>query len=98
MILFKEPLEFEWDRGNLDKNLIKHKVTSQECEEVFFEPDKKVLEDVLHSGKEERYIILGQTRYRRLLFIVFTIRSSKVRVISAREVNKEERKLYGKSA
>jgi len=41
MILFKKPKEFIWDKGNKDKNWIKHKVTNEECEEVFFYQDKK---------------------------------------------------------
>ncbi len=39
---------FEWDAHNKDKNLIAHGVTNEECEEAFFDPDKKILEDTIH--------------------------------------------------
>jgi len=51
----------------------KHNVEPLECEEAFFDEDKVVLRDVLHSNKEERYILLGKTTKKRLLFIVFTV-------------------------
>lgn len=94
MITIKEPHKFEWDKGNKDKNWLKHKVKNEECEEIFFDKKKKILKDVLHSGKEKRFIILGKTKKERLLFVVFTIRNKKVRVISARDVNKKEVILY----
>jgi uncharacterized DUF497 family protein len=94
MKILPQPLEFEWDRGNRNKNFIKHKVTDEECEEIFFDVKKKVLKDVIHSDKEERYIMIGQTKIGRLLFIVFTFRKNKLRVISARDLNKKEKNLY----
>jgi uncharacterized protein len=95
MIILKEPIEFEWDKGNRDKNFDKHGVADQECEEAFFDQGKKILKDVLHSEKEDRYILLGRTKEDRLLFIAFTLRRHKVRIISARDLNKKERSLYG---
>jgi len=94
MRIFQTPLEFEWDKGNKGKNFIKHQVTDGECEEVFFDGRKKILRDVLHSGKERRYILIGATRIQRLLFLVFTARKNKIRIISARDINKKERNLY----
>lgn len=87
---------FQWDKGNIDKNLSKHGISDQECEEVFFDRNKRILKDILHSGKENRYILLGQTKSGRLLFIVFTIRNNKIRIISARKLNKKEKHLYEK--
>lgn len=94
MRVLREPIEFEWDRGNIDKNLILHGVRNEECEEVFFDLNKRVLGDSIHSDEEKRYIIIGKTKKQRLLFIAFTIRKKKVRVISARDLNKKERHLY----
>lgn len=90
----KDLKEFLWDTGNRDKNRLKHKVESTEAEEIFFDDEKIILKDRLHSGKEERFIVLGTTKMGRLLFIVFTLRADKIRVISARDVSKKERKLY----
>ncbi len=94
MIVIKEPIEFEWDEGNREKNWLKHKVKATECEEVFYDENKKISRDVLHSQTEKRYLLLGKTKKGRLLFVVFTIRNKKVRVISARDINKKERRLY----
>jgi len=94
--LFKDPLGFEWDSGNQEKNLVKHQVTNAECEEVFFDPHKRVLKEVLHPGEldgEKRYILIGKTREERALYLVFTFRKNKVRVISARDLNRKERGL-----
>lgn len=94
MKIFKEPVEFEWDQSNRDKNLLKHRVTDGECEELFFDTKKRILKDALHSNHELRYILIGQTKKQRILFLVFTTRNHKIRVISARDLNKKERSLY----
>ncbi len=94
MRVFRQHLEFEWDAGNSGKNLKNHGVTDGECEEVFFDPDKKIAKDTFHSGREPRYILFGRTRVSRLLFLVFTIRKGRIRVISARDINTKERHLY----
>lgn len=88
-----EVYQFEWDEGNLE-HIKKHNVFWFECEEVFFDNDKKILKDVIHSKNEERYIILGKTKKKRLLFVVFTIRNKKIRVITSRDLNRKEVKLY----
>jgi uncharacterized DUF497 family protein len=93
MKVFYDPIHFEWDTGNRDKNFKKHGVTNEECEEVFIDPHKRIAKDVLHSGKEERYILVGRTKKQRFLFIVFTMRRNTIRVISARDMAQKERKL-----
>lgn len=94
MAVFNEPVEFVWDKGNKDKNWLKHKVSNQECEEVFEDKNKKIFKDPVHSQTEKRYILIGMTKNEKLLFIVFTMRNEKVRIISARNINKKERRLY----
>lgn len=88
------PLAFEWDEGNINKNFLKHKVTNKEAEEAFENRYKLIIGDEKHSGVETRYLILGITSGKRKLSIIFTIRKNKVRVISARDMNKKERRLY----
>lgn len=95
--IFENVVGFEWDTGNKSKNFIKHSIIDEECEEVFFDHDKKILRDILHSGTEDRYILIGKTKKHRLVFIAFTIRKNKVRIISARDLNKREYKLYEKN-
>lgn len=88
------PVEFAWDYGNTNKNLAKHNVSNQECEEVFVAGQVIFAEDFTHSKTEARYIAVGTSKGRRLLYIAFTIRHNRIRVISARDTNKKERKLY----
>lgn len=85
---------FEWDEWNINKNWQKHKVTYLECEEMFFNEPMVVQQDESHSGAEPRFYALGKTNRHRLLTIVFTIRKDKIRVISARDMNKKEKRFY----
>ncbi len=87
---------FDWDEGNTHKNWIKHQVTSSECEQIYFNHPLVVQEDIKHSKSEIRYYSLGQTNLGRLLFIAFTIRKSLIRVISARDMTRNERRKYQK--
>lgn len=86
---------FEWDKGNLE-HVKKHHVSKEECEEAFLNKEVIVTEDIIHSQTEERYRIYGQSDNGRLLFIIITMRENKIRVISARDQNKRERKEFKK--
>ena len=85
---------FDWDAGNDRKSLDKHSVTRLEAEEVFFNVPILLLNDEKHSKKEPRFHALGKTDTGRLLHITFTIRANKLRVISARDMHKKEKKVY----
>jgi uncharacterized DUF497 family protein len=95
---FDQISEFERDDGNRDKNWIRHQVSARECEEVFFNQPLLVLPDVRHSQTETRYYALGRTNADRRLFVVFTIRGSSLRVISARDMSRKERLIYEKES
>ncbi|PIR58705.1 MAG: hypothetical protein COU69_04045 [Candidatus Pacebacteria bacterium CG10_big_fil_rev_8_21_14_0_10_56_10] len=96
MITLREPIEFEWDKGNQNKNWNKHKITQKEAEEVFGDKHNKISKDFFHSKKEDRYLLIGKTTQGRKLFIVFTLRKNKMRVISARDLSKKEYRLLSK--
>lgn len=85
---------FEWDEGNLSKNWEKHQVSALECEQVFFNRPLIALPDERHSESEPRFYALGQTDTGRRLFIVFTARRDLIRMISARDMSRKERKIY----
>jgi uncharacterized DUF497 family protein len=85
---------FDWDAGNRDKNWQKHRVSIGECEEVFFNLPLFLQDSPGRSQIEPRFLALGQTNAGRLLFIVFTVRQNKIRVISARDMSQKERYLY----
>jgi uncharacterized DUF497 family protein len=89
-----EGSEFEWDAGNAEKNWVRHRVSQAECEQVFFNRPLVVGEDVLHSYDEVRFFALGQTDTGRFLFLVYTVRGERVRVISARDMTRKELKEY----
>ena len=85
---------FNWDAGNSEKNWILHQVSRNECEQVFFNAPIVVGEDIFHSQSEKRWFLLGKTDRNRLLFLVFTIREELIRIISARNMSKKERRIY----
>lgn len=84
-------MEFEWDAHNREKNFKKHRVADREAQEVFgyglFLGPVKCIE-------EERFAVIGRTKGGRSLFVVYTLRGDKIRVISARDASRKERKVY----
>ena len=87
-------IAFEWDEANQTKNWTKHEVSWQECEDVFFNEPLFIQPDIRHSLKEDRYHALGHTNRHRLLYVSFTIRKERIRIVSAREMSHKERKIY----
>lgn len=87
---------FEWDDGNVRKNWDSHRVSAGECEQVFLNQPLVVAADERHSQTEDRFFALGQTGAGRLLFVAFTVRGALIRVISARDMSRRERKEYEK--
>jgi uncharacterized protein len=85
---------FEWDEHNAGKNWELPRVTPEEAEDVFFQKPLVVRSDVRHSKGEKRYYALGRTSADRLLFIAFMVRRNRVRVISARDMNRNETAIY----
>ena len=85
---------FEWDDGNSNKNWYLHGVTDGECEDVFFNLPLVVSFDKKHSDRENRSFALGRTDANRQLFISFTVRKDLIRVISARDMTKSEKRKY----
>ena len=96
MRILPEPILFEWDKGNIEKNWLKHGVSNKEIEEVFSNKPLLVSKDIKHSEIEERYQALGKTDSERLIFLSFMVRNNKVRIISARDMSKKEEKIYEK--
>lgn len=96
MKIIPEPISFDWDKGNIDKNFKKHNIRDRESEEPFFNKRRYVFEDKKHSVKEKRYGLFGKTNKGRLLAIVFTMRKGKTRIITARDISRRERRSYEK--
>jgi uncharacterized protein len=91
---FADCTGFEWDAGNAKKNWELHEVSRGEAEETFFNRPLVVAPDAGHSGRETRFAALGRTEEGRRLTVVFTLRGTSIRVISARDMSRRERRTY----
>jgi hypothetical protein len=95
---FEEFAGFQWDEGNINKNLVEHQVEDWESEQVFFNEPVLVLDDPKHSLVEKRWAAFGRTDAGRILVVIFTKRGNLLRVISARDMNRKEMKYYEENA
>ena len=86
-----------WDKNKNRENVIKHKVSFEEAETVFYDPNGKLIDDPDHSDEEDRFIILGLSKMLRLLVVCHCYRENNetIRIISARKATKKEAKDYG---
>jgi len=87
-------MEFDWDRNKAAINLIKHKVSFQEASTVFDDPFAITFDDPDHSIFEQRDLTFGMTRTDKLLAVIHTEEKGMIRIISARHMTKQERKIY----
>ena len=87
-------LKFEWAPRKAVTNLSKHGVSFQEALTVFADPLAVIFDDEDHSIKEQREIIIGHSAKERLLVVCFTAQGESVRIFSAREATRRERKEY----
>jgi uncharacterized DUF497 family protein len=96
MIDWSQVQGFDWDAGNARKSADKHGVTQAEAEQMFFNQPLLTLADVKHSGSELRFHALGHSDAERLLHVTFTLRhdQTRIRLISARDMNRKERIVY----
>jgi uncharacterized DUF497 family protein len=89
-------MEFEWDPKKATANVQKHDVTFQEAATVFGDPLAITFEDPDHSTDENRYITFGLSLQKRLIIVSHTERGGRTRIISARLMDRKERKIYEK--
>ncbi len=85
---------FEWDENKAATNLVKHGVSFDEAKTVFIDPLYVDFYDLKHSDDEHRYIVIGMSAQNRLLLVAYTERGDAVRLISAREATRVERRAY----
>jgi hypothetical protein len=91
----EEPL-IEWDAAKARRNLHDHGVSFEEAESVFSDDAAILLPDPDHSGREDRFLLLGFSAGFRLLVVVHSCREHNViRIISARKATPSERAQYG---
>lgn len=87
-------MRFEWNPQKAQLNLSKHGVDFAEATAVFSDPLSITYADPDHSLEEDRWIIISLSPRNRLLIVAHTGRGNHIRIISAREVTRRERKLY----
>lgn len=85
---------YEWDENKAALNLSKHGVSFEEAKTVFDDPLYVDFYDPDHSYGEHRFIRLGESVQRRLLFVSYRERNNAIRLISAREAAPSERRAY----
>jgi uncharacterized protein len=91
-------VDFKWDIKKATKNLKKHKVSFKEAATVFGNLLSITYSDPDHSIDEHRFITIGESSRGRLLMIAHTDRGDNIRIISAREVTRQERQFYEKES
>ncbi len=85
---------FQWDEGKAEKNWEQRQVSTGESEEIFFLRPLLVATALGDSRSESRFAVLGRTAMGRRLTVILTIRGTLVRVISARDMSRKERRIY----
>jgi uncharacterized DUF497 family protein len=87
-------LEFEWDAKKAEANRARHGIDFEEALTVFRDPLARIFEDEEHSEGEPREIIIGHSVKQHLMVACFTVRATRIRIISARKATRLERKDY----
>lgn len=82
--------DFEWDAEKDEANQRKHGVSFKQAQEAFFDPERIIIEDLEHSGKEPRYFCIGFDG-QDVLTVRFTHRGARIRIIGAGYWRKERR-------
>jgi uncharacterized DUF497 family protein len=87
-------VEFEWDPKKVAKNFRKHRISFNEAATVFGDSLGTTVLDPDHSLAENRYITVGRSSRGRLVMVAYTERGERIRIISARDLTRAERKAY----
>ena len=87
-------MQFEWNPDKANSNLKKHDVSFNEASTIFNDPLSVTFPDPDHSYGEERYVIIGLSNNNRILIVNHTDRADRIRIISAREATRNEKRFY----
>ena len=86
------PIQFEWDEEKNRANIAKHGISFETAIYVFNDDRRIEIYDAEHSINEDRYNTIGMVN--EVLFVVYTERREKIRLISARVASARERDIY----
>jgi uncharacterized protein len=87
-------VQFEWDPNKDAENRNKHGLSFDEASTVFGDPLALTIEDPDHSLDEVRFLTIGHSKSQALIVVAHTEREGVIRMISAREPSRQERKQY----
>jgi len=87
-------LQFEWDSKKARANKRKHGITFEEASTIFSDPLSITIHDPVHSVGEDRFITVGTSATGRLIVAVHTERGDTIRIISARNATRNEKRQY----
>jgi uncharacterized protein len=87
-------MDFEWHEVKAEANRKKHGVSFEEATTVFGDPYADTIFDPDHSIDEDRFVTRGVSDQGRLLIVAHTDREDRIRIISAREATRAERRNY----
>jgi len=90
-------LKFEWDRRKAVLNIKKHGVSFEYAATAFGDPLSVTIHDPKHSDDEDRFLLLGETKDKKLVVVAHTDRKDTIRLINARPATRQEREDYEKS-
>ncbi|GBR76684.1 toxin BrnT [Candidatus Termititenax persephonae] len=88
--------DFEWDEQKNEANIINRGLDFEFASLIFLDNDRLRYNDNRKNYGELRYQTIGKA-FESILFVAYTIRGSKIRIISARQANKKERSIYENS-
>jgi len=87
-------MNFEWNETKAGINQKKHGISFFEAAEVFSDDHSSCIHDPDHSHDEDRYLLFGVSLQGNHLVVSFTERLETIRIISARQMTRLERKAY----
>jgi uncharacterized DUF497 family protein len=87
-------LEFEWHEAKAEANWRNHGVSFDLAKTVFNDPFAIERLDDREDYGEERFVIIGMAEGQVLLFVTYTEREQRIRLISARRVTQYEKEDY----
>ncbi len=86
-------MNFEWDENKNQSNKKKHGISFDEAKMAFLDDDMITKEDLRKDYGETRYIGIGKVA-EIIIIVVYTMRKTIIRLISARKANKKEKQIY----
>jgi len=87
-------LDFEWHKAKAEANFRRHGVSFDLATTVFRDPFAVERLDDREEHGEERFVIIGMAEGRVLLFVAYTERDERIRIISARRATRYEQDDY----